>query len=65
MTAVNERLPEELGWTKKSNEITLLDILSTTAMVRNATSLITGPSIEAPESPHTARDLHAGWVAAL
>ncbi|KAF1920005.1 Chloroperoxidase [Ampelomyces quisqualis] len=60
---INERLPEELGWSKKSNEITLMDILSTTAIVRNATSLLTGPP--APESPHRRRDLHAGLVAGL
>ncbi|OAL46304.1 Cloroperoxidase [Pyrenochaeta sp. DS3sAY3a] len=37
----NERLPTELGWQKKEKEITLTDILSTTAIIRNATDLET------------------------
>jgi hypothetical protein len=65
MAAENERLPEELGWSKKTDEVTLMDILSVTAIVRNATSLLTGSPAEAPESPHRRRDLHAGLVAAL
>lgn len=36
-----ERLPIELGWLKKEKEITLTDILSTTAIVRNASQLHT------------------------
>lgn len=37
----NERLPTELGWQKKEKEITLTDILRTTAIIRNATDLET------------------------
>ena len=65
MAAENERLPEELGWSKKTDEVTLTNILSVTAIVRNATSLLTGPPAGAPDSPHRRRDLHAGLVAAL
>lgn len=53
----NERLPTELGWTKKAVQVTLEDIMATTAIVRNATSLITG---SASVAPHKRSDLHAG-----
>ena len=54
----NERLPVELGWQKKENEVTLEDILATTAIVRNATSLLTSA---ASSEPHKRRmDLHVG-----
>ena len=55
----NERLPNELGWTKKSDEITLMNILATTSIVRNATSLLTGGNT-AEDSPHGKRDIHGG-----
>ncbi len=55
----NERLPEELGWSKKNASITLQTILSTTAIVRNATSLLTGDAA-APADPHKRRELHGG-----
>ncbi|KAF2633041.1 Cloroperoxidase [Macroventuria anomochaeta] len=55
----NERLPEELGWSKKNASITLQTILETTAIVRNATSLLTGGET-APADPHKRRDLHSG-----
>jgi len=57
--AENERLPNELGWTKKSDEITLMNILATTSIVRNATSLLTGGDT-AEDSPHGKRDIHGG-----
>lgn len=62
--AENERLPNELGWTKKADEVTLTNILSVTGIVRNATNLLTGPPA-GPESPHRRRDLHAGLVVAM
>ncbi|KAI4906599.1 hypothetical protein J4E90_010493 [Alternaria incomplexa] len=55
----NERLPNDLGWTKKSDEITLMNILATTSIVRNATSLLTGGNT-AEDSPHGKRDIHGG-----
>ena len=57
--AENERLPNDLGWTKKSDEITLMNILATTSIVRNATNLLTGGNT-AEESPHGKRDIHGG-----
>ncbi|KAI4937562.1 uncharacterized protein J4E92_002293 [Alternaria infectoria] len=57
--AENERLPNDLGWTKKSDEITLMNILATTSIVRNATSLLTGGNT-AEDSPHGKRDIHGG-----
>ncbi|KAF3037277.1 hypothetical protein E8E12_008484 [Didymella heteroderae] len=56
---LNERLPIELGWSKKSNSITLETILNMTAIVRNATNLLTGGAF-APVNPHRRRDLHNG-----
>lgn len=61
MMTENERLPEELGWTKKTDPITLQIILGTTDIVRNATSLLTGGAAEAaPADPHKRRNLHSG-----
>jgi hypothetical protein len=57
--AENERLPTELGWSKKNISITLETILGTTAIVRNATNLLTGGAA-APADPHKRRDLHSG-----
>ncbi|KAI4933280.1 hypothetical protein J4E85_003685 [Alternaria conjuncta] len=59
LKAENERLPNDLGWTKKSDEITLMNILATTSIVRNATSLLTGGNT-AEDSPHGKRDIHGG-----
>ncbi|KAH7138898.1 Chloroperoxidase [Dendryphion nanum] len=55
----NERLPNELGWTKKEQEIGLTDILAVTAIIRNATSLLTGGAV----APHKMKraDLHSGF----
>lgn len=55
----NERLPEELGWSKKNDSITLEVILGATAVIRNATNLLTGGAA-APADPHKRRDLHSG-----
>lgn len=53
----NERLPTELGWTKKQVEVTLTNITDVSNVLRNATSLFTGAGI-----PHKVRrDLHAGF----
>jgi len=57
--AENERLPFELGWTQKTDEITLMKIMATTDIIRNATSLLTGGET-AEGSPHGTRDLHGG-----
>lgn len=59
MIVENERLPEELGWSKKNESITLNTILGATAIVRNATSLLTGGEA-ASVDPHKRRDLHSG-----
>jgi hypothetical protein len=48
-----------LGWTKKTDEITLMKIMATTSIIRNATSLLTGGNT-AEDSPHGKRDLHGG-----
>lgn len=53
----NERLPSELGWTKKETAVSLTDITSVTNVVRNATSLFTSAG-----TPHKVRrDLHASF----
>lgn len=53
----NERLPSELGWTKKEAPVTLTDITSVANVLRNATSLFTGAA-----TPHKIRrDLHAAF----
>lgn len=55
---VNERLPTELGWTTKTEVVTLEDITRVSDLIRNATSLFTdaAPASEAAQR----RDLHAG-----
>ncbi|KAG8408538.1 hypothetical protein J3458_019571 [Metarhizium acridum] len=53
---VNERLPAELGWARKTELVKLQDILHVSNIIRNATSLITGElSLSSGR-----RDLHAG-----
>ncbi|KFZ11821.1 hypothetical protein V501_04562 [Pseudogymnoascus sp. VKM F-4519 (FW-2642)] len=54
----NERLPVELGWTKKENAVTLEDIMRITGIVGEATNLLTTPK-EAPAARRR-RDLHSG-----
>ncbi|KAL4930753.1 peroxidase family protein [Aspergillus undulatus] len=62
---LNERLPIELGWQRKSQEVTLTDIISVTEMIAAAANLITdsgSSSGSASASKHKRRaDLHAGW----
>ena len=58
MSIENERLPSELGWTKKEQVISIQDILSVTNIIRNATSLLTDS--EAVPHAKKRRDLHAG-----
>ena len=55
---VNERLPTELGWSTKTEVVTLDDILRVKDMIQNATNLFTDDATtsEAPER----RDLHTG-----
>jgi hypothetical protein len=55
----NERLPEELGWSKKADEVTLMDIMSLTTVMRKATNLQTGGNTT-ESTPHGKRDLHGG-----
>lgn len=54
----NERLPSELGWTKKTEPVTLENITRVANIIRNATSLFT-PGGSAPHSARR-RDLHSG-----
>lgn len=57
----NERLPEELGWTKKTEPITLTNISSVVSMIASAASLITssGSGNETTQAARR-RDLHFG-----
>ena len=57
--AENERLPNDLGWTKKTDEVTLENILVVSDVIRNATNLLTGGNKTAA-APHRRRDLHSG-----
>lgn len=61
LVAENERLPEELGWSKKNESITLQTILAATEIVRKATSLLTG-NATASADPHKRRNLHSGLL---
>ena len=51
----HEKLPTELGWSKKTEMVGLKDILRVTQMISNATSLLTGASTTAKR-----RDFHGG-----
>ncbi|BAE66190.1 unnamed protein product [Aspergillus oryzae RIB40] len=53
----NERLPTELGWSRREEVVSLVDIAGVTQMISNATNLIT-PSKESRASRR--RDLHSG-----
>ncbi|KAF7626399.1 hypothetical protein AFLA_013791 [Aspergillus flavus NRRL3357] len=53
----NERLPTELGWSRREEVVSLVDIAGVTQMISNATNLIT-PSRESRASKR--RDLHSG-----
>ncbi|KAF2001657.1 Cloroperoxidase [Amniculicola lignicola CBS 123094] len=55
----NERLPEELGWTKKNQSIALTEITGVTTIIRAATNLFTGGAANGT-SAHTGakRSLH-------
>ncbi|QKX61976.1 uncharacterized protein TRUGW13939_09132 [Talaromyces rugulosus] len=55
----NERLPTELGWTKKADPISLDKITQMSQLITNATSLLTGSvDIKALK----VRDLHSGFI---
>lgn len=57
----NERLPEELGWTKKSEPITQEKILSVVSMIASAASLITDSgSVNGNTGTARRRDSHFG-----
>ncbi|KAE8359094.1 hypothetical protein BDV27DRAFT_149878 [Aspergillus caelatus] len=53
----NERLPTELGWSRREEVVGLMDIMGVTQMIGNATNLIT-PSKESRAARR--RDLHSG-----
>ncbi|GAB1198590.1 hypothetical protein BDV37DRAFT_277155 [Aspergillus pseudonomiae] len=53
----HERLPTELGWSRREEVVSLMDITGVTQMIGNATNLIT-PSKESRASRR--RDLHSG-----
>ncbi|ORY56325.1 Chloroperoxidase [Pseudomassariella vexata] len=57
----NERLPTELGWTKKVDTIDLEDAAKASELIANATNLITSANAVAHTSRR--RDLHAGFTA--
>lgn len=54
----NERLPSELGWTKRPHTISLDEIAATAKLVANASSLFTDGGICSKGNKR--RDLHAG-----
>lgn len=53
----NERFPVELGWKRKSEVVSLEDIISVTTMIGKAANLITNSS---SAQGARRRDLHAG-----
>ncbi|KAG2412819.1 hypothetical protein HFD88_010376 [Aspergillus terreus] len=53
----NERFPVELGWKRKSEVVSLEDIISVTTMIGKAANLITNSSLT---QGARRRDLHAG-----
>lgn len=57
LIAENERLPTELGWSRREEVVSLVDIAGVTQMISNATNLIT-PSKESRASRR--QDLHSG-----
>lgn len=54
----NERLPTELGWSKKVDPVTLGNITRMTGIVANATSLLTGTAVT---SELKRRNLHGDF----
>ncbi|PKS07921.1 hypothetical protein jhhlp_006531 [Lomentospora prolificans] len=58
----NERLPTELGWSKRNETVTQQGVQSVAEMIRAATSLITGSRETSSETSRKAkiRDLHSG-----
>ncbi|KAL4864993.1 hypothetical protein BDV12DRAFT_188485 [Aspergillus spectabilis] len=59
----NERLPTELGWTRKLEVVSVEDVLKVSGLISEATSLITGEGSGDHESGGEKRrpDLHAGF----
>ncbi|KAI9374419.1 Chloroperoxidase [Aspergillus egyptiacus] len=57
---LNERFPTELGWTRKEQVIGLEDVMGVSAMISEATSLITESGDGAGHKRSLGRDLHAG-----
>jgi hypothetical protein len=57
----NERLPEELGWSRRTDEVTLERTIRLTGVMAQATNLLT--SGNATLVPHGKRDLHNGLFA--
>ncbi|KAF1831889.1 Cloroperoxidase [Decorospora gaudefroyi] len=61
--SVNRTLMEyffELGWTKKSDEVTAKDITGMTTVIGKATNLLTGGTNDMESMPHGKRNLHSG-----
>lgn len=58
----NERLPTELGWSRKTEEVTLEAILAVSDMVGSKVSLLTDEanSTTTKRSLRAVRDLHSG-----
>lgn len=56
----NERLPTELGWSKKTGIITREDVNRVTQVIANSTSLLTASSAAAvaPVQANQRRNLH-------
>ncbi|OJJ78689.1 peroxidase family protein [Aspergillus glaucus CBS 516.65] len=57
----NERLPAELGWSRPEKVISLAEISRVTALIRNATSLITPTKSGSGSGAASKRDLHGGF----
>jgi len=57
----NEKLPAELGWTKQANVVQLEDTGRLSAIISNATSLITPIAPIAGAAAAKRRDLHSVW----
>jgi len=61
MRTENEKLPAELGWTKQANVVQLEDTGRLSAIISNATSLITPIAPIAGAAAAKRRDLHSVW----
>ncbi|KAL4903754.1 hypothetical protein BDW74DRAFT_185861 [Aspergillus multicolor] len=55
----NERLPTELGWERKTEEVTIADVTKVTEMIRAAANLIS--DFEATSGQSKRANLHSGF----